>query len=447
MPFWPRLHLSWMAALIGAASQPAFAQSDYEPDDVGQAIEEFVATCRPLYEELDAAVAEAGVGDASYRRIPGLPFLRGSRTLASFAPPLSDLHRAGEWLMQMRFNDAFSREIEMQSLGWPAQKVAVTMSDIRLCAVWLSALELQEPERWQQLLDDVAPRSGIADTQSVRQRLEKLRVSLTDKDARRVVMAPPSSPEAAQVLAQFEKLPRDPLGRTGMVSDAWQALAAHYAPALIRTSDEAHAPTIGTLRWEDATLVIEARTPTLYYQPAFVRVADHTLLQFNYFAWRSQDEQSLEGHAWRVTLNEAGMPLLYETIDQSGQNYQWREARRDADERPAAAFTRRDEAGLTVLPRAASTTTTVYALEPYETVLKLPTDAGGIRSAFDPQGRLRNADAGQRSFQYGHIPVAALDGLPFNDPRLTAQLIDMRDGGGTLAIRSATAATKAKKAD
>ncbi|WP_420429459.1 hypothetical protein [Algiphilus sp.] len=434
MAYRPHLHLACIAALSAAISHPAFAQAEYEPDDVGQAIEEFVETCRPLYEELDAAVAEAGVADASYRRIPGLPFLRGSRTLASFAPPLSDLHRAGEWLMQMRFNDAFSREIEMQSLGWPAQKVAVTMSDIRLCAVWLSALELQEPERWQQLLAQVAPDAPVADNQGLQRQLESLRAPATSTDGYQVAMTPPPAPEAAEVLAQFDELPRDPLGRTGMVSDAWQALAARYAPALARASEKAPAPAVGTLGWADAGLVVEQRAPTLYYLPTFVRVNQQTLLQFNYFAWRAKDKQPPQGHAWRVTLDEAGLPLLYESIAQNGENYQWRHAQQDADERAGHAFTHEGADALTTLPRTAAQPTTVYALELYENVLKLPTDAQQIRSAFDPQGRLRGTDARQPSFQHGHIPVAALGGLAFNDPRLTTALIRLREDEGIVAM-------------
>src|SRR5690606_21973638 len=156
------------------------------------------------------------------------------------------------WLLQLRDNDNFSREIELRNLGLDTQERSTLLLDLRLCAVWLSFFESSAPERRRALIRAVrttaetaaAPAASASATKPVREH-QAQQVWQTDKDD-----------EAQALLARFSQLPRDALQRTGLTVDGWKALAAEFAPSwTIASTMNESAP--AALAWDGERLIAD----------------------------------------------------------------------------------------------------------------------------------------------------------------------------------------------
>lgn len=410
-------------ALIVGSSGNTLAQ-----DDPRKAMEDILPSCLPRFAEIDARIEKAGVSDASYHRVPGFPYLRSDRLLASYDAELDDPATFDTWMLQLRDNDGFSRDIELRNLGMPDQERANLLTDLRLCAVWLSFIEFSEPEKIAalkagiQLPDPAAPVAASAAA------LPSTTASENARALRAVV-----TEDAESILARYDKLPRDELARTGMTNDGWKALAEHYAPTWLMARGSP-----GALVWTEDGLEVDPSQPTVYFQPTFARVGDQGLVQYHYVLWFALADGGIDGLIWRVTLDPRGRPLVHESLDAQGQRHQWfpaqaLEARADLDLNLAAplgvgqiAVTLSPDGHqvLEVAPRRAEAypEETPYRLALYEDLLTLPLPGGGSRSAFDAQGRLRT-DASQTRqpilWQLGQLRLKHADApLPFDDPRL-----------------------------
>jgi hypothetical protein len=419
----PRLPL--VLLLITAGPAPAQAQ-----DDPRKAMEEILPNCLPRFADIDARIEKAGVADASYHRVPGFPYLRSDRLLASFDAELDDPATFDTWMLQLRDNDGFSRDIELRNLGMPDEERANLLTDLRLCAVWLSFLEFAEPENIAalkagiQLPEPAAPVAKPFDPPAppaAAGALAALRPTVTE--------------DAEAILARYEKLPRDELARTGMTNDGWKALAEHYAPTWLM----AQGPTgsrPGALVWTARGLAVDTAQPTVYFQPTFARVGEQGLVQYHYMLWFARAGGGIDGLIWRVTLDTRGRPLVYDSLDAEGQHHQWFPAqsldlKADLDLDLGAplgvgsiAVTLSSDSHdvLRVQPRDAEgyAQEAGYRLALYEDLLTLPLPAGGTRSAFDARGRLRVDGAQQPTlWQLGHLRLQRSDRpLPFDHPRL-----------------------------
>ena len=141
-----------MLSVLVALTGPAQAQTERPADDPHQAVAEFLPSCAPRFAQIDARVAEAGVGDASYRRVEGFPYLRTDRLMSSYDRELDDPDKLDAWLLQLRDNDNFSRDIELRNLGLDTRERSTLLLDMRLCAVWLSFMETGAPERLRAMI-------------------------------------------------------------------------------------------------------------------------------------------------------------------------------------------------------------------------------------------------------------------------------------------------------
>lgn len=420
------LHLLPLALVLMASG---IATSNAQ-DDPRQAMEEILPNCLPRFTDIDARIEKAGVADASYHRVPGFPYLRSDRLLASFDAELDDPATFDTWMLQLRDNDGFSRDIELRNLGMPDEERANLLTDLRLCAVWLSFLEFAEPEKIAalkagiQLPEPAAPVAKPFDpaveTPAPR-RLAALRATVTE--------------DAEAILARYEKLPRDELARTGMTNDGWKALAEHYAPTWLTARGHADGRP-GALVWTADGLAVDPAQPTVYFQPTFARVGDLGLVQYHYMLWFARAGGGIDGLIWRVTLDTRGRPLVYDSLDAEGQRHQWFPAQSlevkpdlDLDLGPplgvgAIAVTLSSDSHdvLGVQPRQEEgyPLESTYRLALYEDLLTLPLPAGGTRSAFDARGRLRVKGARQPTlWQLGHLRLQRSDRpLPFDHPRL-----------------------------
>ncbi|MGH8456204.1 MAG: hypothetical protein ACRETE_04385, partial [Stenotrophobium sp.] len=85
--------------------------------------------CRALYAQADQKVRETGAADPGLYRIPGFPYLRASRFLASFRDEVSDPARFHAWVTLLRAADATARDREIRAangrMDWDPQLTAL----------------------------------------------------------------------------------------------------------------------------------------------------------------------------------------------------------------------------------------------------------------------------------------------------------------------------------
>ena len=107
-PAWILVFVAWAGLACGCASTPATRASNHATIEVGE--------CLSYLEALDGAASAHGVIDAEAARVPGYPFLRTDRFLASFPPGTLDPDTFGEWLERLQALDLDGRRIEIANL-------------------------------------------------------------------------------------------------------------------------------------------------------------------------------------------------------------------------------------------------------------------------------------------------------------------------------------------
>lgn len=438
--------------------------------------------CLSLYAQVDARIEAAGVRDAAYYRVPGFPYLRSDRFSASFAHEIPDLDAFWEWVGYLRANEDEARDVELRNLGMSTQDATSLLLDLRGCGGWLRSWELEDAGFREQLIKVVQP----PDEYSTAQRafgvyplaLPFLNHGLAEfRDTVAASYATPLSElprrgeltlwraaPAAQLqypagTLDLRTRPRDRLGRIGLLGSEVEHLAQVHAPALwIDSAGDHDRP--GTPVHGANGPGVDARQPVVYYLAALTRFGGRSLLQFNYFVWFSERLRErpgdgaagvIDGLIWRVTLDERGQPLFYDTIHACGCYHygypvQALQRREDADsgrlllpqaEVPQGEVALRLESGTHALQRvvavadAAAEQAGAYALRPYEQLLTLPHPDGGTRSFFGPEGFVAGSERAERLWlwpsgvrnagamrQWGRHATAFVGKAHFDDPFL-----------------------------
>ena len=438
--------------LLAAASAHAQAPDDAE----GTArLQTFLAQCRDKYNKNDARIDASGRRDAGYYRVPGFPYLRSDRLMVSFESLIGDREAFEDWTLQLRDNDAWSREVEFTNMGLRRDERAQLLVDLRLCAVWLTNTELADEATLKRLVQAMRVPGEPPLPQAERARAawrahvqEEFSAPLAAPEHAVLWQArPPADPR--EVPMGFSGALHDHLGRAGLLVGEWPVLAARYAPQFLI---DAHGDydTPGTAAWRRKAPGVDAAKPAVYYLPAYARVGQRVLVQLNYFAWfsgRGAGDAHMDGLIWRVTLDEDGQPMMYDTIHASGYDQLWFPRRRAAARTDAADPALAPQAAipeselvvrlrsgthdvLRLLPpgQSASAQTRAYELRPYEDLLTLDLPGGKTRSLFDPKGNVPGS-AGLR--QWGRHPVTPLAQHYFDDPGLMGELFDI--GGAPAA--------------
>lgn len=448
--------------------------------------------CLQLYTQVDARVAAAGVNDAGYYRIPGFPYLRSDRYSASYAQQIPTMDAFWEWVGYLRANEDESREIELRNLKMTAQESASLLLDMRACGGWLRSWELEDAA----FRDKLVQSAGVPDDYSTAQRAAGL-YALTSpwlkrgaEDQRKATqadfaatLADPAAPsgmilwkpainpntdyEAGTI--DLRNKPHDLLGRIGLLWSEVQHMAYTHAPALwIETTGDYDRPgtPIHTISGPD----VDVGKPVVYFLPGLTRFAGKSLLQINYFVWFSEQVPAnkgegtagtLDGLIWRVTFDDQGRPLMYDTIRATGSNHLGFLAQPTLEPRqagdgtvlfpqkdvPAGALALRvrsgthDLARLAPLDQVQGGKQAAYELRTYDELLTLPDPAGGTRSLFGSDGFIagtsrsepfwswpsgvRNAGAIR---QWGHHPTTPVGRAHFDDPYLLEQLFVVPEG-------------------
>ena len=432
------------------------------------------ASCRQEYAEMDARVARAGVGSAEFYRVPGHPYLRTDRLLASFRNDVQGLEDVSEWLGRMRELDQDARDYEYINLGMTELQAAIQRDRFLNCGRVLATVELRDPSAWEKLVAVVYPEDDYSDwarwlglhalrVRTLRaqelaanqelQQQHREAVARSNESPTRLWMARPAE-ESTPLPLIADTVQLNVLGYPNLLVSQWRTLVDTHAPALwVESAADVDQPAAPT--WTVQGLSADPSSPQLSYQVGYTRYRDETLVQITYTIWFKSGERAthvpIDGMIWRVTLDRRLEPLLYESLHPSGDDHRWyvvhpMRLRAEADPElsfiapdlaPAATPVLHFEAGTHRLRRVVSSErlrpsqTMNFELRAYEELYTMPLPDGGSRSLFDPNGMIAGSEARGEApgwssgiphpgalRQAGHHAVTHIGRRHFDDPDL-----------------------------
>ncbi|WP_022974949.1 hypothetical protein [Nevskia ramosa] len=440
-----------------------------------------ISGCREKYAAMDARIDAAGVRNPAFHRVPGFPYLRTDRLMASYRDQLGTFDEAAGWVRRMREFDQEAREFEYENLGMTSREAAILRFDFLVCSQGLAGLEMEIPSNFElvresaSVPDDYSTKTQLLGLYPLSTPLLRSKINRFEKAVRAEFAQPAEAliGEGPQVLWQVDQIedlslvPKhiydtspDELGLPGLVDSAWRAVAEAYAPQLAGAAD-GKAGLLGAPTWTASGLTVDTSKPTVNYQIGFVRFGQMSLIQVDYFLWFNRpasasvakDAAPIDGLIWRVTLDEFLKPLAYDSLRASGSEHFWfpvqtrlqRQAAVDgqppflpqeglAPENPRLLLAssngelRRVQSAATPLAKAE---TRRYQLQRYEDLYRLPLPGGGSRSLFDTAGFVPGTDSEApgwmlasgiaepgRLRHLAHLPVDYIGRRHFDDAHL-----------------------------
>ncbi len=328
--------------------------------------------CLVFLEELDRVVHVANTRDGGEHRLQGFPYLRVDRFTASFGKEVAaDDNRYRTWVERMRALDARARGYEIANLPDDAFPILRSLerpevlARVQSCGSQLAAGHALEPSQRHRLQalavvpDDYStPKRALglysitgmpfaagerAWQRHTRQVFERQRRAPPPDSVVYHRYSPREAPlAAAEALAQARAVlaaaPRDALGIPQISEALQERLFDAFAPEF-EIATRAEYDRFGPLQWIDLDglvtpgaqrywLDVDPSQPVVYRRLAFTRQGSAVLPQLVYTIWFSERPMQeagdllggrLDGLVWRVTLDEQGEPLLYDTIQPSGR--------------------------------------------------------------------------------------------------------------------------------
>jgi hypothetical protein len=325
----------------GCASLDARSTAQYASDPA-------LRDCATWYEKLDVTVDAANVRDGGEARVAGFPHLRVNRFLASFRNAVNNDSLAATWLAAMLALDRDARNAEISNLPNEAlsmlgsskeellrqkKRCSNTLANADKANVRAIAARAVVPDDYasaQRILGLYAITripffSGVSGWQEGAQRAFQ---KPTHSDVKITHYTPPNTVSARPLIAaRFANAPRDALGVPQMTSADWHALFDAYAPE-VEVEISGDYDNIGALTWDQGSTPFVDRTkPVVYRRLSWTRIAENTHAQLNYSFWFSERPSSgaldllagkLDGIIFRVTLDQAGQPLIHDSIHSCG---------------------------------------------------------------------------------------------------------------------------------
>lgn len=320
-----------------------------------------VRQCAGWYSALDREVTNAGVRDAQDTRIPGFPYVRVNRLLASFRhEAAADERVLRAWADRLLELDVAARRHEIANLSRegfdalpdPAARLSrrIAARHTLFCGRVLRELDLANPasraalvER-AQVPDDysllsrvigVYALSKVPFTKGVRRYQDEVlaaygREPAVPEGGTVVRYSPPAVARLsrATVAGILKRTAADSLGIPEPSDAEMDALFATYAP-IIDIEITGDFDRFGALRWLPGAAMprVDSADLAVYRNASWTRYRHLTLLQLAYTIWfpeRPPDSDAdifsgkLDGLTWRVTLAPDGEPLVFDTIHACG---------------------------------------------------------------------------------------------------------------------------------
>jgi len=475
-----RIALPLMLLLTGCAA-PAVKQPAVE-----------ASACRDHFHELDTAVAKAGVRDPGPPAVPGFPYLRVDRFLASFADELDSPARFAAWVARLARLDRIARGHEIAALGGaePARLLATSDS----CRERLIHSELAS-EANRRLLraqarvpDDYVTAWRVLGIYPLTALFVKAGISGWHEETRATYALPlealpqrgtlrrwraPAAPrlDAPAVAALLGAAADNPLGIPEPTPAQREQLFASFAPQwVIDTVDDNDLP--GTPRFAAGGPVVDTAQPALFRRLSHTRFRGQVLLQLNYIVWfpaRPPEKEgdiyagAFDGIDFRVTLGADGRPLLFDTIHNCGCYQRFFPVAPLAFNREALGFWSEtplvlqhiehpgpipvlhvasrthfvDRLGFTAQPAGEP-----YRWDDYDRLRALPLPGGGVRSLFGAHAIIEASKRPERFIlwpmgirspgamrQWGHHATAFVGRRHFDDAHLIDRLFTLPGEG------------------
>ena len=314
-----------------------------------------LGACAVFFAELDDRVEKAGVIDAGAFRVPGYPYLRVNRFLASFSSDVGDEAAFAAWTNRMQALDREARNYEIANL--PDATIAGLapdlgrsglLAEVDSCGDLLRAADFQDVSRHTALRQRVLatddyielrrvvglyPLTGLFVSSGVSRWQAEARERFSpappvDWQTIRYLPADKSDPAAARrIVASAEK---DGLGIPVYAPADLHRLFQIYAPVweIRLTGAYDH---IGTpVRTGSGDLELDAGRAVTYTLLSFTRFGGEIRTQLNYIIWFPARPRrhaldmyggKFDGIDYRVTLDGDGRPLIYETMHNCGCYY------------------------------------------------------------------------------------------------------------------------------
>lgn len=315
-----------------------------------------VFACQQWMSDLDAAIARAGVQDASAYRVPGMPYLRSDRYTASLADIAAGSPAAfADWIARLRglAQEGYRAEIgnlpaaDALSLGAGESELN---TKVMICGDALAAADMTSAGVRQRLLASVAvpdeysgwkrfaglyaltriPFSSGVD------RWHKEAVEMIERekqgrgDRHPVLRYGPDSAarySAGAAGALLQRVGRDSLGIPLVSARDAEALLDWHAPVFEVQTTGAF-DRIGMPVWRDGMVPdADVSRPIVLRRIAYTRHGSATLVQLVYTIWFSERPSDagldilagrLDGLVWRVTLTPDGEPWVYDAMHPCG---------------------------------------------------------------------------------------------------------------------------------
>jgi len=468
----------------GCASVDPYAQAPMRThlertDSVGE--------CARLLRQVDEHIDAAGVRDAGALRVPGFPYLRVDRFTASLGERAGELRGAGfaAWSELMARVDQQARAAELANSGQPVQDAVIDACRYALAIadggelVKLRAAA-QVPDDYSTVLRAVGlyPLTRLAFASGIRDWQQRTRevfaadlVDLPRAGTVKHYVPAPALPQLAPPARSVAFALPAP-SRAQLVE--W---AARHAPALeIDTSSDDDR--IGTLHWaggDAPAIAVDTQRPAAYVRTAYTHFGGRVRLQIIYTFWfpaRPAEHAldilagALDGLLWRVTLDESGAPLVYDSIHPCGCYHLFFPtgavaARPQPDTIDEGLFAPQQApqvgASERIVLRLASRTHYLqrvkampadqpagvsYGLHDERVLLQLPWPAGGTRSAYDAAAFVPGSERAERWLfwpmgiasagqmrQWGRHATAFVGRRHFDDARLLDLYFEPRAQG------------------
>ena len=332
---------------------------------IGAARAPELARCERRIAQFVAAVEAAGVADRQSARVPGVPYLRADRWLASHANERLSAAAHRRWIDRLEALDAAAREHEARNLP-PAERARLlatfaadgdpepALAVVQRCRAAMRAADDAHPAlvaaraarvSVDDAYDDLARLVGLypllrwpamvgvrAWHDEARARLGAVAAAAPAASAasaaNRLRLAPADAPAAAGELVElFGEAVRSPLGELEFPPEVARRIAGVLAPVIevaqAGPDDVAGTPVLDA----DGRPAIDSQSATVTWRLAHTRVDDRILPQFVYTVWFPGRTASapidplagrLDAVVWRVTLDVDARVVMHDTMHACG---------------------------------------------------------------------------------------------------------------------------------
>ncbi|MHA6493689.1 hypothetical protein ACX0MV_10665 [Pseudomonas borbori] len=304
-----------------------------------QPVEPPVGSCDALFSNWTDASADHR--DSRYRPVEGVYGLRTDRLSAALASAPSTAEQRQLWLQRLTDNDRRARRVELSNLPVSQRarwSTAAIQNRLDACRTQQTRQLLDHPPSFErlrsasQVTSDYSFWARAFGAYPLFKPIYQRGIAAWQAEAARY-QAPADSPG----WLSYQPQPYPPSGQVRVATDALglpqpdsqqrAALLARHAPHL-RVEQASQADRIGSPRFDgQGRREFAATQPQLYQQLGWSRIDGRWRLQLIYQLWFSERPKThaldllggeLDGLIWRVTLDERGNALLYDSIHPCG---------------------------------------------------------------------------------------------------------------------------------